>query len=121
LLRRPAATARTAGFRLVVGGVQKVRPGSASLDEKCQAHGLPTGVADKVRRYRLLLGAYGIEPDIDFVQIGLERLRQFHAYIRQLVADGSEWQVALAQRGIVDEEALEIAWVEEHAAALAGR
>jgi hypothetical protein len=38
--------------------------------------------------------------------------------MRTLVADGSAWQVALARRGVLDEEALEIAWMEEHAGAL---
>jgi len=36
----------------------------------------------------------------------------------KLVADGSEWEVELARRGVLDEGALEIAWVEEHAVAL---
>src|SRR5205085_6745988 len=32
-------------------------------DEKCRAIGIPIGVADKSRRLRLFLDAYGIEPD----------------------------------------------------------
>jgi len=36
----------------------------------------------------------------------------------RLVADGSEWEVELARRGVLDELALEIAWVEEHAVPL---
>jgi hypothetical protein len=35
-----------------------------------------------------------------------------------LAADGSEWEVELARRGVLDELALEIAWVKERAVAL---
>lgn len=87
-------------------------------DAKCRAHGLPTGVAEKARRFRLLLDAYGVEPDVGIVQTGIERMRNLHEHLHKLVADGSEWEVGLARRGVLDEAALEMAWVEEHAAAL---
>lgn len=87
-------------------------------DEKCRAHGLPTGIAEKGRRFRLLLDAYGVEPDIDIVHAGIERMRGIWEHIRQAAADGSEWEVEPARRGVLDELALEIAWMEEHAAAL---
>lgn len=87
-------------------------------DEKCRATGLPTGVTEKARRFRLLLDAYGVEPDIDIVHAGIERVRQLVEHMRQLVAAGSEWEVELARRGLLDEGTLEIEWVEKHAAAL---
>ncbi len=87
-------------------------------DAKCRAHGLPTGVAEKARRFRLLLDAYGAEPEVSIVRSGIERMRNFHEHLRKLAADGSAWEVELARRGILDEGALEIAWVEEHARAL---
>ncbi len=87
-------------------------------DEKCRAHGLPTGVREKARRFRLLLDAYGVEPDIGIVRAGIERLREFLGHQRKFLADGSEWEVELERRGVLDESALEIAWMEEHAAAL---
>jgi hypothetical protein len=87
-------------------------------DEKCRAHGLPTGVGDKARRFRLLLDAYGLEPDIGIVRAGIERMREFLGQLKQLVADGSEHEVEAERRGALDELALEIDWVEEHAVAL---
>lgn len=87
-------------------------------DEKCRATGLPTGVADKARRFRMLLDAYGIERDLRIVQAGIERSRHFLEQQLQFAARGSEWEVELARRGFFDEAALEIAWVEEHATAL---
>lgn len=87
-------------------------------DEKCRAHGLPTGVEDKARRLRLLLDAYGFEPDLDIVRSGIERLRGFLGQQRQFAAAGSAWEVELERRGVLDESQLEIAWMEEHAAAL---
>ncbi len=87
-------------------------------DEKCRAHGLPTGVADKARRFRSLLDAYGLEPDIGIVHTGIERLTQFLGHQRQSAADGSAWEVELTRRGALDEKALEIAWMEENAIAL---
>ncbi|MGD9891279.1 MAG: aminoglycoside phosphotransferase family protein [Dehalococcoidia bacterium] len=87
-------------------------------DEKCRAHGLPTGVREKARRFRLLLDAYGVEPDIGIVRAGIERLREFLGHQRKFLADGSEWEVELERRGVLDETGLEIAWMEEHAAAL---
>lgn len=89
-----------------------------SRDEKCRAIGLPTGIAEKARRFRLLLDAYGIEPDIGIVLAGIERMRNFLDHLSRLAADGSEWEVELARRGVLDELALEIAWVKEHAVAL---
>jgi hypothetical protein len=88
-------------------------------DEKCRAIGLPTGVADKARRFRLLVDAYGVEPDISIVQTGIERMRDFLGHISRQVADGSEWELESARRGVLDELALEVEWVKEHAAALA--
>jgi len=87
-------------------------------DEKCRAHGLPTGVADKARRFRLLLDAYGLEPNIGIVRSGIERMREFLGHIQQAAAEGSEHEVEAERRGALDELALEIAWVEEHAVAL---
>ena len=87
-------------------------------EAKCRAHGLPTGVAEKARRFRLLLDAYGFEPEVGVVHAGIERMRQLQEHMWKLVADGSEWEVELARRGVLDEGALEIAWVEEHAVAL---
>jgi hypothetical protein len=87
-------------------------------DEKCRAVGLPTGIAEKARRFRLLLDAYGLEPDIGIVDAGIERMRNFLALQQKFLADGSEHEVELARRGVLDEAALEIAWVEEHAVAL---
>ena len=87
-------------------------------DEKCLAIGLPIGVANKARRFRLLLDTYGLQPDIGIVQAGIERVRQFLEHMWRLVADGSEGEVELARRGVLDELALEIAWVEEHAVPL---
>ena len=89
-------------------------------DEKCRVHGLPTGVAEKARRFRLLLDAYGLEPEIGVVQAGIERVRQLQEHMWKLVTAGSKWEMDLARRGVLDEETLEIAWIEEHAAALMG-
>jgi hypothetical protein len=83
-----------------------------SRDEKCRAAGLPTGIADKARRFRSLLDAYGIDPDIGIVLAGIERVRQLLEQLRTLVADGSEGELELARRGVLDELALEIAWVD---------
>jgi hypothetical protein len=87
-------------------------------DEKCRATGLPTGVAHKARRFRMLFDAYGIERDLSIVHAGIERSRLFLEQQSQFAARGSEWEVELARRGILDEGELEIAWVEEHATAL---
>jgi hypothetical protein len=86
-----------------------------SRDEKCRAIGLTTGVADKARRFRLLLDAYGIERDLTIVHAGIRRSRQFLDNQLQFAARGSEWEVELLGRGILDEAEREIAWVEEHA------
>lgn len=87
-------------------------------DTLCQAAGLPTGVAEKARRFRLLTGAYGLEPDISLVRAGIERMQGFLEHLHRLVAEGSAWEVEMARRGVLDELALTIAWVEEHATAL---
>jgi hypothetical protein len=84
-------------------------------DEKCRAMGLPTGSTEKARRLRLLLNAYGLEPDIGIVHAGMERMREGLEHLRKLVSDGSDWEVELARRGVIDELELEVAWVEEHA------
>lgn len=44
-------------------------------------------------------------------------MRQLQEHMWKLVADGSGWEVELARRGVLDEAALEIEWVEEHALA----
>jgi thiamine kinase-like enzyme len=90
-------------------------------DKKCEAHGLPTGVRDKVRRFQLLLDAYGIAPEIGIMQAGIERVRQMQQHMRDLAATGSAWEVELERRGVLDEGALEIAWMKEHAAELVRR
>ena len=87
-------------------------------DEKCRAIGLPTGVADKARRFRLLLDAYGIERDLDIVNAGIARARHMLDHQLLFAARGSAWEIELDRRGIFDEADLEIAWVEEHAVAL---
>jgi hypothetical protein len=89
-------------------------------DEKCRATGLPTGVADKARRLRLLLDAYGVEPDLRIVRAGIERASEMLEHQLLFAARGSAWEIELTRRGILDEARLEIAWVEEHAAALVG-
>lgn len=90
-----------------------------SPDEKDRAIGLPSGVAEKARRFRLLLDAYGTEPDIGIVAAGIERMQGFLDHMSGLAAEGSEWEAELARRGVLKELAREIAWVKEHAAALA--
>ncbi len=87
-------------------------------EERCRAAGLPTSIEEKARRFCLLLHAYGVEPDVGILKTGSERMRQYLDHLRKLVAEGSEWEVKLARRGLLDELAVEIAWVEEHAAAL---
>ncbi len=84
-------------------------------EQRCQAAGLPTDIAEKARRFRLLLEGYGVEPDLDLLRTAIERTRQFQEHLWRLVAEGSEWEVGLARRGVLDEIANEIAWVEEHA------
>jgi hypothetical protein len=64
-------------------------------DGKCRAHGLPAGIAEKARRFRLLLDAYGLEPDIGIVRSGIERVQEILGHIQQAAADGSEWEVEL--------------------------
>ena len=87
-------------------------------DDKCRAVGLPTGTAEKARRLRLFVDAYGIELDVGVVHAGIERTEQFLGQQRQLAADGSEWEIDLAGRGVLDETAREISWVKAHAHAL---
>ena len=87
-------------------------------DALCRASGLPTGVAEKARRFRLLLDAYGLEPDIGIVRAGIERMQQFLEHLHRLVRDGSEWEVEMARRGVLEELGLNIEWVEEHVSAL---
>ena len=57
-------------------------------DEKCRAIGLPTGVAEKARRLRLLLDAYGIERDVDVVRAGIDRARHMLEQQLQLASSG---------------------------------
>ncbi|MBB4172098.1 hypothetical protein FHX09_005997 [Rhizobium sp. BK538] len=82
---------------------------------------MPTGVRDKVRRFQLLLDAYGIAPEIGIMQLGIERVRQMQQHMRDLAATVSAWEVELERRGVLDEGALEIAWMKEHAAELVRR
>ncbi|MBB5378094.1 hypothetical protein HNQ07_003595 [Deinococcus metalli] len=89
-------------------------------DAVCQLAGLPTGVAEKARRFRLLLDAYGLESGVDVIQAGIERMQGLLDHVRRLVTEGSEWEVEMDRRGAVDELAGNIRWTEEHAAALAG-
>jgi Phosphotransferase enzyme family len=84
-------------------------------DEKCRAIGVPTGTTEKARRFRLLVNAYGLEPDIGIVRAGMERMREGLEHLRKLARDGSEWEAELARRGVIDELELEVAWVEAHA------
>lgn len=87
-------------------------------EDRCRAAGLPTDIADRARRLRLLLDGYGAEPDVGIVRTAIARMRQYLDHWRELVARGSEWEMALARRGVLDELAREIAWVEENAQAL---
>ncbi len=87
-------------------------------DAKCRAAGLPTGVAEKARRFRLFAEAYGRAPDVGIVHAGIDRMRDFLEHMRECAADGCEWETALARRGVLDEVALDIAWTEAHASAL---
>jgi hypothetical protein len=87
-------------------------------DEKCRAAGLPSGIAEKARRFRLLLDAHGLEPDMAIVSAGVEWMSGFLGHIRQLAGEDSEHEVRATRRGAVDELALEIAWAQQHAAAL---
>lgn len=89
-------------------------------EERCRAAGLPTGTAEKARRLRLLLDAYGVEPDMAFVRTAIDRMRQFLDHLSELAAAGSEWEVQLARRGVLGELEGEIGWVERHAAELVG-
>lgn len=87
-------------------------------EERCRAAALPTSITEKARRFRLLLEAYGLEPDVGIVRTGIERMQQYLDHLRKRVAEGSDWEVRLARRGLLDELALEIAWVKEHTVAL---
>lgn len=87
-------------------------------DELCQAAGLPIGVAEKARRLRLLLDAYGLEPDMSIVHAGIERMQGFLDHMRRLASEGSQWEVEMARRGVFDELTQTIEWVEKHVDAL---
>lgn len=89
-------------------------------DEKCRAIGLSTGVAEKARRFRLLLDSYGIATDLSIVRSGIDRSRLMLEQQLQFAARGSAWELELLRRGVLDEAELEIAWVEEHSVALVG-
>jgi len=52
------------------------------------------------------------------VHAGMQRVREGLEHMRKLVSDGSEWEVQLARRGVIDELELEVEWVEEHAVLL---
>ena len=45
-------------------------------------------VAEKVRRFRLLLDEYGLEPDIGIVSAGIERVSEMLGHQRRSAADG---------------------------------
>ncbi len=90
-------------------------------DEKCKAHGLPIGVDNKARRFQLLLEAYEIAPHIDTMLTAIGRVRKMQQHMRNLAAAGSAWEMELEHRGVLDEGALEISWMEEHAAELVRR
>jgi hypothetical protein len=45
-------------------------------------------------------------------------MQGFLEHIRGLAAAGSEWEAAMARRGVLDEMALNIRWVEHNATAL---
>jgi hypothetical protein len=68
----------------------------------------------KARRFRLLLDGYGVAPDVGILRTGVERMRQYLDHLRTLVADGSEWEVDMARRGLLDELGREIDWVADH-------
>ena len=87
-------------------------------DPRCRSAGLPTGTAEKARRLGLLLGAYGVVPDAAFMREAVTRMRQFRDHLAQLAAGGSEWEVRLARRGVLDALADEIDWTGRHAAEL---
>jgi hypothetical protein len=87
-------------------------------EERSRAAGLPTSIQEKARRFGLLLDAYGVEPDVGILHTGIERMRQYLDHLWKLAAEGSQWEVRLARRGLLDELALEIAWVKEHAVEL---
>ncbi len=89
-------------------------------EERCRAAGLPPGAAEKARRLRLLLDAYGIEPDMAFVRTAIARMRQFLDHLSKLAAARSEWEVRLARRGVPGELEGEIGWVERHVGELVG-
>lgn len=87
-------------------------------EKRCRAAGLPTGTAEQSRRLRLLLSAYGLEPDLAFVRTAITRMQQFLDHLSALAAAGSEWEVQLANRGLLSDLKDEIGWVERHAAEL---
>jgi len=66
----------------------------------------------------LLLEAYGLKPDMSIVGAGIERMQQFLEHLQRLVSDGSEWEVQMARRGVLEELALNIEWMEEHVSGL---
>jgi hypothetical protein len=45
-------------------------------------------------------------------------MQGFLEHLQRLATEGSEWEVEMARRGVLDELALNIKWVDEHAAAL---
>ena len=47
------------------------------------------GSTEKARRFRLLLNAYGLEPDIGITHAGMEWVREGLEHLRKLVSDGS--------------------------------
>jgi hypothetical protein len=72
-----AGLAQSPGPRAWDLGLAAWRRVRFARDEKCQAIGLRPGVAERARRFRLLLGAYGVEPDIGIVLAGIERMQNF--------------------------------------------
>jgi thiamine kinase-like enzyme len=87
-------------------------------EQRCRAGGLPTSLTEKARRFRLLLDAYGAGPDVGIGRMGIERMRRFLDHLWELVAAGSECEAGPGRRGLLDELAAEVAWVERYAVAL---
>ncbi|WP_245294224.1 hypothetical protein [Rhizobium etli] len=55
------------------------------------------------------------------MRAAIERVRQMQQHMRNLAASGSAWKMELERRGVLDEGALEVVWMEEHARELVQR
>lgn len=87
-------------------------------DDKCREAGLATGIDEKVRRFGLLLDAYGREFGSPVVRAGIDRTQDFLDDLQELAAVGSAWELEMSRRGVLEELARDIAWTEQHAEAL---